>query len=65
MNASGALTSPSNGYAAVTQYPTFIAIDGAGDVWISDANTATIGEFIGLATPVVTPITPGKLATRP
>ena len=26
---------------------------------------ASIGEFIGLATPVLTPITPGKLATRP
>ena len=65
MSSAGTLTSPTNGYAAVTSYPSLLAIDGAGDIWVTDANTATIGEFIGLATPVNTPLTPGKLATRP
>jgi hypothetical protein len=65
LNASGTLTSPANGYAAVTEYPSLLAIDSAGNIWVTDANTATLGEFIGLATPVVTPITPGALATRP
>lgn len=33
-----------------------IAVDSAGSVWLSDGNTDTVTQFIGAATPVVTPL---------
>ena len=36
--------------------PQSIAVDGAGDVWLSDGDTNTVTEFLGVATPVVTPL---------
>jgi hypothetical protein len=47
-----------------------VAIDGSGDVWTANTNN-TVTELMGVATPVVTPITagsktvPGKLGVRP
>jgi hypothetical protein len=56
-------------------YPTRIAIDGSGDVW-GNYFAGYFAEFIGVATPVITPIAAGlpstptvdgssKLGTRP
>jgi PKD repeat protein len=36
--------------------PNSIAVDSAGAVWLSDGNTDTVTQFIGAATPVVTPL---------
>ena len=44
-----------------------LAVDGSGNVWVSNSNSLT--EFVGLATPVVTPIAAGvannTLGTQP
>lgn len=52
-----------------------ISVDGSGDVWVANYdyyNTSnalvagnTVVEFLGLATPVVTPLNPSQLSTRP
>jgi hypothetical protein len=69
MSSAGALTSPSGGYQAplpsgVYYNDNSIAVDGSGNLWVSDYSGG-LHEVIGIATPVVTPITPSKLATRP
>jgi len=68
---SGAALSPSSGYAGsyfgIYGSPTSIAIDGSGNVWISSgvsssgpvATVPMLTEFIGIATPVITPIAAG------
>jgi hypothetical protein len=45
---------PSGGSTLST--PVAAAIDGDGNVWVTNAGNNTITEFVGLATPVVTPI---------
>ncbi len=54
------------------QDPSSIAIDSLGNVWIANTNSAnTVTELVGVAIPVVTPITAGskttlgKLGVRP
>jgi hypothetical protein len=48
--------------------PTGIAVDGSGNVWVSDSNNVTV-MFVGLGTPVLTPLSlageDNKIATRP
>jgi hypothetical protein len=63
---SGTLTSPTTGYGVSTSYSgvSSLAIDGSGDVWALDY-AGGLHEAIGLATPVVTPITPASLGVRP
>jgi hypothetical protein len=39
-----------------------IAIDSSGDIWLCDGNTNTVSEYIGVATPVVTPVAANLLA---
>jgi hypothetical protein len=72
-NAGGAI-SPATGYQVGETYPrgcsTGLAIDGSGDVWMSDDTTiASALEVIGVAAPVVTPLSVGvknnALGTRP
>jgi hypothetical protein len=50
------------------QTPTAVAIDGSGDVWVSDFFQGIV-VFIGAAVPVVTPISAGvrnnTIASRP
>jgi hypothetical protein len=45
-----------------------VAVDGAGNVWVLLADN-TVTEYVGAATPVVTPLALGlknkKLATKP
>ena len=49
--------------------PTVAAIDGSGNVWTTNAGTASVTEFLGVAGPVVTPlavaVSTTKLGTRP
>ena len=54
----GTLLSPSNGFgtdASILQ-PYGLAIDASGNVWISNFGNDTLSEFIGVATPVKTPL---------
>jgi len=70
VNGSGVLTSPSTGYQAPSPASSSyygvssLAIDGSGNIWALDYNGG-LHETIGIATPVVTPITPSSLGTRP
>jgi hypothetical protein len=64
----GVLTSPPAGYQALSSttfyYPNSIAIDGSGNVWALDYSGG-MHVTLGLATPVVTPITASALGQRP
>jgi sugar lactone lactonase YvrE len=69
-NPAGTVISPAGGFSGGAQsYPISIAVDGSGDVWLpGDGNSTgtTVVELIGVATPVVTPISPiypGKSTT--
>jgi len=64
LNSSGTVLSGSNGYKGVTDSSGSIAIDGSGNVWVTNMNTDNLNEFIGAATPVITPISAG-LPTTP
>jgi NHL repeat len=55
-NSSGVAISPSTGYQAGLNISLSLAIDGSGNVWTTNTNLNTVTEFVGAATPVVTPI---------
>jgi hypothetical protein len=62
-NSSGAVISPAGGFSGGAQnYPISVAVDGSGDVWLPGTGASytgtTVVELIGIATPVVTPISP-------
>jgi hypothetical protein len=73
------LSELNNDGSAVTPYfyysdsslngPIGIAVDGSGNVWVANYNGASVTEFVGIASPVVTPIAAGvannMLGTRP
>jgi hypothetical protein len=71
----GALISPATGFLYTGNSlaeASGIAVDGSGDVWVAanhTGNVVTATEFIGVATPVVTPLATGvknnTLGTRP
>ena len=49
--------SPSTGYESTNQSePQMMAIDGSGNIWVADGGGVGLTEFVGAATPVVTPI---------
>ena len=58
------MTRPSTGYQGGNlNTPSGVAIDGSGNVWVSNLNSTTVGslsvsvsEFVGSAVPVVTPL---------
>ena len=70
-NSSGNPISGANGYVSNGLIePYGIAIDGSGNVWVASDNTSgPLTEFVGAATPVVTPLAAGvaygELATKP
>lgn len=70
-NASGTAISGANGYVSNGLLePYGIAVDGSGNVWVASENTSgPLTEFVGAATPVVTPLAAGvaynQLATKP
>jgi len=57
------LLSGSAGYQG--PYPIAVAVDGSGNVWANSALTSqnTVTEWVGIATPVITPICAGLPAT--
>jgi streptogramin lyase len=55
-NSAGTALSPSTGYQAGLNLTLSIAIDGSGNVWTTNASLNTVTEFVGAASPVVTPI---------
>jgi hypothetical protein len=64
LSTNNAATSGPGGYTASgLNLPTSVAIDGSGDTWVANNGSNTISEFIGVATPVVTPIMAGLPAT--
>jgi len=58
-----AISGPGGYTAGELNLPTSIAIDGSGDTWVANNGANTVSEFIGVATPVVTPIVAGLPAT--
>lgn len=54
----GAILSPSTGWApdAKLLEPYSLAIDASGNIWVSNFGNSTLTEFIGLASPVKTPL---------
>jgi hypothetical protein len=67
-NGAPALASPI-GAAAGLSAPASINVDTAGSLWIANAGNNTVTEIIGVAAPVVTPVstavTYSTLATKP
>jgi sugar lactone lactonase YvrE len=53
---SGSAISPSTGYQTSQGYGNGLAIDGSGNIWLSSNINTDIVEFVGAATPVVTPV---------
>jgi hypothetical protein len=70
VNGAGTLVSPATGYQAPGPgsssfyTPSSIAVDGSGNIWALDYNGG-LHETIGIAAPVVTPMTPTSLGVRP
>jgi streptogramin lyase len=59
----GVALSPSTGFTLPTSaYPHGIAVDPSGNVWTANFGLSTVTEFIGIATPVVTPIVANLLS---
>jgi hypothetical protein len=54
-NSVGTAISPSTGYLAGLNLSLRIAVDGSGNVWVTNASLNTITEFVGAGSPVVTP----------
>jgi hypothetical protein len=68
----GQVQSPNAGYTSSTMSstnPMALAIDGSGDVWVTNNGNSSVTEFIGAGVPVITPLATGvnlgKLGTRP
>jgi len=70
ISALGTVVTPTTGYTGGTlSSPYNLAIDGSGDVWMTNNVIDTVTEMIGVASPVVTPLSAGvagnTLGTRP
>jgi streptogramin lyase len=71
ISSAGTALSGDNGYVSFGMFaPYGIAVDGSGNVWVaSDNASGPLTEFVGVATPVVTPLSAGttynELGTRP
>ena len=64
-SSSGATLSGSTGYQGGSlDDPVGVAVDGSGDIWVSNLVSNTVTELIGAAVPVITPIAAG-LPTTP
>ena len=59
MSSAGFTTGTATGTGAYLAVP-----DGAGNVWVANTD-GSVSQIFGMATPVVTPIVPGKFATAP
>ena len=62
----GVALSPAGGYqAAGVSNPRGLAVDPSGNVWVANFTGNSVTEFLGLATPTLTPITPTTHGQRP
>jgi streptogramin lyase len=62
----GVAISPTTGYQAPNiSGPRGLAIDASGDVWLTNFTYNSITEFVGIATPAATPISPTNHGQRP
>jgi len=65
MSANGFTTGTAAPAATAPATGAYLAVpDGAGSVWVANTD-GTVSQMLGMATPVVTPIVPGKFATAP
>jgi streptogramin lyase len=73
---SGIAMSPSSGFGSIRgtmngglNRPQALAVDGSGDLWVANTSGPGVFEFLGIATPVVTPLADGvannTLGSRP
>jgi hypothetical protein len=67
---SGMAVTPTLGYVSNTMATAhYAAIDGSGNVWVGNTGNGSVTVFVGVATPVVTPLAlglkNGTLATKP
>ncbi len=62
ISSTGSTITPPTGLQAQLLQPTSVAVDGSGDVWVTDTQYNSITEFVGAATPVVTPVVANLLA---
>jgi streptogramin lyase len=61
---SGSSLSGANGYlGGGLNAPAGVAIDGSGNAWVTSLYNSSVAEFVGAATPVVTPIVEGLPST--
>ncbi len=57
LNNSGTAISPSTGYlGGAMNGPVTLAVDGSGNVWVSNGAASSVTELVGVASPVVTPL---------
>jgi hypothetical protein len=62
----GSAISPATGYqSAGLSNPRGLAIDASGNVWLTNFTDNSITEFVGVATPSVTPISSTTHGQRP
>jgi streptogramin lyase len=62
----GVAITPTTGYQAPgLSNPRGLAIDASGNVWLTNFTANTITEFVGIATPSATPISPTNHGQRP
>ncbi len=64
-NAGNAISGDAGYQSGTLNNPSFLAIDASGDVWVPNCSGNSVTELIGVATPVVTPLTALKPGTRP
>jgi streptogramin lyase len=60
---SGSVLSGTGGYMGGLVAPKSLAVDGSGDVWVINSSSNAAIEFVGVSTPVITPIAAGLPAT--
>ncbi|MGH7935006.1 MAG: NHL repeat-containing protein [Candidatus Binataceae bacterium] len=67
LNSAGTALSPVSGFTGAAMNDAVgIAVDAAGNVWVANQGNSTVTEFLGVATPVKTPLAPPlSLAPRP
>ena len=55
LNSSGTVLSPTTGFGSLNT-PVSIGVDASGDLWTANLGDNSVSEFVGIASPVTTPI---------
>lgn len=61
-DSTGTAISTSSGFQGYMNGPDWLAIDGSGNIWVANKNDVNVTEFIGAASPVVTPFVANLLS---